>query len=62
MKTVCDKFGALFILDEVGVVAIFFLLSPNFLLTGICSAAQVMSGMGRAYHITDVIYICIFKQ
>ena len=33
MKTVCDKFGALFILDEVGGYLLL-LFSPNFLLSG----------------------------
>ena len=49
MKTVCDKFGALFILDEVRLL--FF--SPNFFLT-VC---QVMSGMGRAYQMQGLFVI-----
>ena len=49
MKSVCDKFGALFILDEVGFATF---SPPNFLLTRyVC---QVMCGMGRAYQILGV--------
>jgi hypothetical protein len=51
MKTVCDKFGALFILDEVGLLFIF---SPELLTDGICLSGyewhgSYVSNTGRFY-------------
>ena len=49
MKSVCDKFGALFLLDEVG--GCYLPRPQNFMWTGYF--CQVMSGVGRAYQMPE---------